>query len=172
MIAVSTRKALFSSVHPQVPRQVALLVRAVAAVSTLKGLLSSVQPQVRRQAALVARAEVAMSTLKGLLSSVQPQVCPQVALVTRAIVAMSTLKGLLPSVQPQVRHQVALLGGLIPTVLALVDHHLNLSTVRSCRTTDVPSTDKPPLRLPLMVLIKRAMQPRWPANRCLVLASP
>jgi hypothetical protein len=156
--------------HPLVRRQVALDTRAVVAMSTLKGLLPSVHPQVRRQVALVTRAVVAMSTLKGLLSSVHPQVHRQAALVTRAVVAMSTLKGLLPIVQPQVPRQAAHLGGLIPTVLALVDHHLFLSEVRSCRTTDVPATDEPPLGLPLMVLIKRAVQPQWPADCCLVLA--
>jgi hypothetical protein len=169
-VAMSTLKGLLPSVHPQVRRQVALVTSAVVAMSTLKGLLSSVHPQVHRQAALVTRAVVAMSTLKGLLSSVHPQVPRQAALVTRAIVAMSTLKGLLPIVQPQVPRQAAHLGGLIPTVLALVDHHLFLSEVRSCRTTDVPATDEPPLGLPLMVLIKRAVQLQWPADRCLVLA--
>ena len=55
---------------------------AVIAVSTRKALFLSVHQQVHRQAALGTRAEVAMSTLKGLLPSVQPQVCCQAALGT------------------------------------------------------------------------------------------
>jgi len=99
---MSTLKGLLPSVQPQVPRQAALVARAVVAMGALKGLLSSVQPQVRRQAALDARAVVAMSTCIRLLSSVQPQVLRQGALDARAVVAMSTCIRLLSSVQQQV----------------------------------------------------------------------
>jgi hypothetical protein len=74
--------------------------------------------------ALLGKSRVAVLAFIRLLPSVHPQVRRQAALAARAVVAMSTLKGLLPTVQPQVPRQVALLGGLIPTVLALVNHHL------------------------------------------------
>jgi hypothetical protein len=54
----------------------------------------------------------------------------QAALVARAVVAVLADKRLLPIVQPQVPRQVALLGGLIPTVLALVDHHVVAAACR------------------------------------------
>jgi hypothetical protein len=123
-VAVLADKRLLSTVQPQVPRQVALVARAVVAVLADKRLLPSVYSHVPRQVALLGKSRVAVLADKRLLPSVQPQVPRQVALVARAVVAMSTLKGLLPTVQPQVPRQVALLGGLIPTVLALVDHHL------------------------------------------------
>jgi hypothetical protein len=106
--AVLADKRLLPSVQPQVPRQAALDARAVAAVLADKRLLPSVQPQVLRQGTLVARAVAAVLADKRLLPSVQPQVPRQGTLVARAVAAVLADKRLLPSVQPQVRRQAAL----------------------------------------------------------------
>jgi hypothetical protein len=58
---------LLPSVHSQVPRQAALVARAVAAVLADKRLLPSVYSQVRRQTALFARAVTAVRADKRLL---------------------------------------------------------------------------------------------------------
>jgi hypothetical protein len=115
----------------QVPRQVALDARAVAAVLADKRLLPSVQPQVPRQAALDARAVAAVLADKRLLPSVQPQVLRQGTLVARAVAAVLADKRLLPSVQPQVRRQAALVARAVAAVLALVGHHRSTWGLRS-----------------------------------------
>ena len=69
--------AKLSAVHPQVPRQAALVARAVGAVLAGIRLLSSVHSQVYRQRTLDARAERSMLEGMRLLSRVHPQVYRQ-----------------------------------------------------------------------------------------------
>ena len=112
------------------------MIGTVVAVRADKRLLPSVSSDVPRQDALVARAVLAVLADKGLLPSVNSQVCRQVALVARAVAAVLADKRLLPIVQPQVRRQAALLGGLIPTVLALVDRHVVAAALAGSKAID------------------------------------